>query len=53
MKKLVVGTYYVICALFLISLCVCWFDIICKNTGPNPDYQSWNWLVTLIQNMSR
>ena len=49
MKKLVVG----ICMLFFVSFCVCWFDIICKNTGPNPDYQSWNWLVNLIQNMSR
>lgn len=49
MKKLLVG----ICALFLLSFCVCWFDIVCKNTGLNPDYQSWNWLATLIQNMSR
>ena len=53
MKKLVVSTYCIICTLLLVSFCICWFDIICKNIGPNPDYQSWNWLATLIQNMSR
>lgn len=49
MKKLLSRTYCILMVLIMLYGAVCYFDIISKNTSPDPEYKSWNVIVSGIR----
>lgn len=51
MKKFLFNTYCVLSVVAILYMAVCYIDITCKNIRPNPEYKSWNILVTAIRSI--